>query len=202
MAILGYNSRRNDQPRAGCSRSRWVTCVFTLLALLVGSQSTFAQGTPLPEKQVKAAFLVNFPKYVEWPADTFPDTNSPIILATLGETDLGAEIQKMVQGRTVSGRPLVFKVITEITPAADCHILFIPDSARRSLPAVLEKLKSTSVLTVGENDDFLAKGGVINLARRDQNVRLAVNLVAARQARLKISSKLLSAADVVKGKAN
>lgn len=179
---------------------------FQLLGLLIGFSCATQPAIPQPsapsEIQVKAAFLVNFPKYVEWPADAFPDTNSPIILATLGETDLGDEIRKMVQGRTVNGRPLRFKVITESDPARDYHILFIPDSARRRLPVALEKLKVTIVLTVGESDDFLARGGVINLARREQKVRLEVNLTAAKQAGLKISSKLLSVADVVKGKAN
>jgi hypothetical protein len=170
-----------------------------MLALLAGARGGFAENA-LPEPQVKAAFLVNFPKYVDWPVDAFAQTNSPIIVATLGETDLGDHLRKMIQGRTVNGRPLHFKVIAENDPGRDFHILFIPDSARRRLPAVLEKLKDSPVLTVGETDDFLARGGVINLTRRDQKVRLEVNLPAARQAGLKISSKLLSVADVVKGK--
>jgi hypothetical protein len=170
-----------------------------MLALLAGARGGFAENA-LPEPQVKAAFLVNFPKYVDWPADAFAETNSPIIVATLGETDLGDHLREMIQGRTVNGRPLHFKVIAENDPGRDFHILFIPDLARRRLPAVLEKLKDSPVLTVGETDDFLARGGVINLTRRDQKVRLEVNLPAARQAGLKISSKLLSVADVVKGK--
>lgn len=183
--------------RSGCRGwPRWLTL---LLALLVGARGAFAQDAP-PEPQVKAAFLVNFPKYVDWPAETFVETNSPIIVATLGETDLGDHLRQMIPGRTVNGRPLVFKVITENDPGRDFHILFIPDSARRRQTAMLEKLKGSPVLTVGETDDFLARGGVVNLARRDQKVRLEVNLAAARQAALKISSKLLSVADVVKGK--
>lgn len=178
--------------------------MFQLLGSLIGfscaTQHAISQSSAPSENQLKGAFLVNFPKYVDWPAESFAETNSPIIVATLGETDLGDHLRKMIPGRTVNGRPLVFKVITENDPDREVHILFIPDTARRRQPAVLEKLKDCPVLTVGETDDFLSRGGVINLTRRDQKVRLEVNLAAARQAALKISSKLLSVADVVKGR--
>lgn len=183
-----------------CSGGRgWLLRLLLVLSVFAGARGGFAEDAP-PEDQVKAAFLVNFPKYVDWPTENFAETNSPIIVATLGETGLGDHVRKMIAGRTVNGRPLVFKVIAESEVARDFHILFIPDSVRRRLPAILEKLKDSQVLTVGETDDFLSRGGVINLTRRDQKVRLEVNLVAARQAGLKISSKLLSVADVVKGK--
>ena len=192
--------RFNEPKHANRAQRRWPLLLGFALVLLTGSWNLVAQDTALPETHVKAAFLVNFPKYVEWPAGTFPETNSPIVVATLGETDLSDDVRRMVQGRIVNGRPLVFKVVAEADLTGNQHILFIPDSARRRLSAVLDRLNDSRVLTVGESDDFLSRGGIINLARRDQKVRLEVNLVAARQANLKISSKLLSVADVVKGK--
>lgn len=173
------------------------------LVLLTGFSCATQTAMPQPgapsENQVKAAFLLNFPKYVDWPAEAFAETNSPIVIATVGETGLSEELRELVRDKTVNGRPLAFQVLAE-NSAADCHILFIPDSARRRVPAILQNLKGVTVLTVGESDDFLDKGGTINLARRGHKIRLEVNLAAARQAGLKISSKLLSVADVVKGK--
>ena len=183
-------------------RVKWLR-TFQVLAvtagLLCGARHVTAQSAP-SETQLKAAFLVNFPKYVEWAAETAVQTNGPVVVATWGETNLGEELRKMTQGKTINGRLVVFKILEENDNVADSHVLFIPDSARRRVPALLEKLKGSSVLTVGESDDFLEKGGMINLARRDRKVRLEINLVSSRQANLKISSKLLSVADVVKGK--
>jgi hypothetical protein len=177
--------------------------VFQVLGMWIGfscaTQQAMPQSTAPSENQVKAAFLLNFPKYVDWPAKALAETNSPIVIATLGETDLGEELRELAKDKTVNGRPLVFKVLTE-SQAGDCHVLFIPDSARKRVPAILERLKDANVLTVSECDDFLEKGGAVNLVKRDRRIRLEVNLAAAKQARLKVSSRLLSVADVVKGK--
>jgi hypothetical protein len=113
---------------------------------------------------------------------------------------VAAELSGMVPGKAFDGHPITFKAIPETEGAPDCHILFIPDSASRRLPALLETLKRANILTVGESDDFLELGGIINLVRKDRKIRLQVSLDAAKPAGLKISSKLLSVADVVRGK--
>lgn len=167
---------------------------------IAGASGSIAEEPPLSEYQVKAAFLINFPKYVNWPAETFAETNSPIVIAVLGETKMTEEIQKLLAGRTVNGRGIVLKRLASVEGTGVCHILFIPAAELRRSPDVLAKLKDLSVLTVGENDDFLESGGIINLARRDQRIALEVNLVAANEARIKVSSKLLSVARVVRSK--
>ena len=155
---------------------------------------------PMPsEYQVKAAFLINFPKYVDWPVEAFAGTNSPVVLAVSGETKVAGEIQKVIAGRTVNGREIVLKRLTSGEESGGCHILFISAAEQRRSPNLLANLKDSSILTVGESDDFLESGGIINLARRDQKIALEVNLTAAGNARIKISSKLLSVASVVKG---
>lgn len=152
------------------------------------------------EYQVKAAFLINFPKYVDWPAEAFAATNSPIVIAVLGQTKVTAEIQKIIPGRTVNGREFVLKRLASGEASGVCHILFISAAEQQHSPSLLTQLKDASVLTVGESDDFLERRGIINLARRDQKIALEVNLTAADKARIKISSKLLGVASVVKGK--
>ena len=180
---------------------------FAICLVLAGlawmaTSAGWAQSKSPPDYEVKAAFLVNFPKYVEWSADALADTNSPIVVACLGESKVSEALRKIIQSRPQNGRTIVAKVITTETESAGCHILFIGNSERRRLPTVLGRLKGASILVVGESDDFLDKGGTINLAVRDRKVRVEVDLDAARQANLIINSKLLGVADVVKGKAN
>jgi hypothetical protein len=176
--------------------------LYFLLSAFCFSPIGWAQSKAPPDYEVKAAFLVNFPKYVEWPADASADTNKPIIVACLGESKVSDALRKIIQSRPPNGRAIVARVIATEDESAGCHILFIGDAERRRLPAVLEKLKGESVLVIGESEGFLDKGGIINLALRDRKVRVDVNLDAAREANLKIRSQLLGVADVVKGKAN
>lgn len=156
------------------------------------------------EPQMKAAFLVNFPKYVDWPAKETNSTNTPIVVAIFGDDKVVNEFLEMIQGgRVINGRPLALKrIISEDEIKKDCEILFIGASERHRIPAILEKVKGASILTVSESEDFLDRGGVIKLIRKERNIRLGINLNAAGQARLRISSNLLSVADVVKGKPN
>jgi hypothetical protein len=191
-------------PNAIAERSRdRRACLCALLVVAVGwivPQGGIAIAEePLPEYQVKAAFLINFPKYADWPAAAFAETNSPVVIAVVGETKVTDEIQKAIAGRTVNGRKIVLKRLASGEEAGVCHILFIPAAEQQRSPGLIAKLKG-GVLTVGESDDFLERGGIINLARRGQKIALEVNLTAADKARIKISSKLLSVASVVKGK--
>jgi hypothetical protein len=172
------------------------------LSLVAGISTAGAEEELPADFQVKAAFLVNFPKYVDWPANAFAETNSPLTIAIWGDDNVANEVQNMIGGgRIISGHPVMLKRIAkEEEISRDCHILFIGAAGRQHLPAILEKIRGEKILTVGESDDFLEKNGIINLARQGRKIRLQVNLAAAGNAQLKISSRLLVAADVVKGK--
>ena len=171
-------------------------------SLAAGAPAAMAEGASPLDYQVKAAYLVNFPKYMDWPAGAFTDTNSPITVAILGDADVANEFANMVEGgKAVGGHPIVLKRITkEEEISNDIQVLFIATSERSRVTAILEKVKDSSILTVGESDDFLEKGGIINLVHRDRKIRLQVNLNAAGKAHLKISSRLLVVAEVVKDK--
>lgn len=195
--------RHNIKPRSARWIARHVCLLYwILLGLTFSARSAIAEGKVLPDYEVKAAFLLNFPKYVEWSADPSAETNGPIIIAFLGESKVSEALSKVIPNKSANGRAIVARVIATDAESAGCHILFIGDSERRRIPAILEKLKGANLLLVGESADFLEKGGVINLAVRERKVRVEVNLDAAVRANLKISSKLLGVADVVKGKAN
>jgi len=186
------------------SPARLLVCLLAFGAsLTVGSFAAKAQDAAPQDFQVKAAYLVNFPKYVVWPPTAFAGTNSPITVAIFGDDNVAAEFRRMIQGgRTVDGHPFVLKRVTkEAEIGDDCHILFIARSEHQQVPAILEKIKGSAILTVGEGDDFLELGGIVRLVHRDRKIRLHVNLSATGQSRLKISSRLLVVADAVQGKA-
>jgi hypothetical protein len=170
------------------------------MSLVLAARSASAQSKAPTDYEVKAAFLANFPKYVEWPPEMSADTNRPLIVAFLSESSVSEALRRLLQSPLPKGRAIVAKVIATEAESAGCHILFVGDVEWRRFPAVLKTLKGANVLTVGESDDFLQQGGIINLVLRDRKVRIQVNLDAARRANLKISSKLLGVADVVKGK--
>jgi hypothetical protein len=191
-------SFRRIAPVPSGRAGRWLALAAVLFG--TGSGGPAAAGpAEASESQVKAAFLLNFPKYVEWPAETFATTNSPIVVTVMGDAAVAADLGKMITGKTVNGRPLVLKQINASAEAPrDSQILFIGATVRRSAE-VLAQVRPRAILTVGEGEDFLPNGGAIRFARRDQKIRLEINPAAATHAQLKISSKLLSVADVVKG---
>jgi hypothetical protein len=168
------------------------------LAMIAGDD---AVGAPvLSEYQVKALFLFNFAKYVDWPTNAFGDDNAPIVIGLVGDDAFGDDINRVVSGKTINNRPVVFKHVSGEQEYRTCHILFVSASERDHLQTILDAVKDTAVLTVGETDGFLALNGMINFAKKENKIRLEINLLPAQQANLKLSSKLLSVADVVLGK--
>jgi len=156
-----------------------------------------AQSEPPTEYQIKAAFLYNFAKFVEWPADAFADPHAPLVLGIVGEDPFGSVLDKLVLGKTVNGRGLVIKKLKQGADLRNCHILFLSSSETKRVPQILESLQGASVLTVGERERFAQSGGVINFILEENKVRFEINSDAAARARLNISSKLLALARIV-----
>jgi len=182
--------------------ARMACMVASVVATVAWGSTVNAADADTPmDYQVKAAFLVNFPKFVDWKPGTFADTNSPITVGIYGDDNIAGEFERMIEGgRAVEGRPIVLERITSEQQITNCQVLFIARSERHRTRAVIEKTKGSSVLTVGETEDFLEEGGIINMVPRDRKIRLQVNLGTARDSHLNISARLLKVADVVKGK--
>jgi hypothetical protein len=174
--------------------------VLAFLGLVLGVADSFAQAPAFTEYQVKALFLLNFAKYVEWPAEAFADATTPIAIGVVGEDPFDGRLEKAVMGKSVGGRAIVIRKVSNDDDLPKCHILYISILEKKRLAAVLAKVKATPVLTVGESEHFAQEGGVISFVKKDEKIRLEIDLNAARQARLQLSSKLLSVADVVRGK--
>jgi len=172
-----------------------------LLSLFLMLGAPFRLGAEAPafdEYQVKAAFLYNFAKFVEWPPGTFANATDPIGICIVGQNPFGPAPENMVQGKNVEDRTFAVRRFPDTLQASQCQILFIGASEWKRTGALLDAVKSAGVLTVGEFEDFTLLGGIINFRLDGTRVRIQVNLQTAAHARLRISSKLLSLAEIVK----
>ena len=168
-----------------------------LLVLLLGSLTAHAE-TSMSEYQVKALFLLNFIKYVEWPAGAMPSVTTPIIIGILGQDNFNDNLNRAVDGKNINGREIIIKHLSSDDDLSSCSILFINSSESAHLSEILRKTGSLPILTVSENESFLQKGGIINFLLKEGKIQIEINLKAAHKAKLQISSKLLSVAVAVK----
>jgi len=151
------------------------------------------------EYPVKAAFLVNFAKFTEWPADSQQAQATVVTICVLGRDPFGDLLEKTAAGRSVGGRPIAIERHRSLDGLGACHVLFIATSETQRLAQIIEHLAADPVLTVGEDDGFARRGGVIGLVVESNLARFEVNLRAAQRTGLLLSSKLLGVARVVEG---
>jgi hypothetical protein len=151
------------------------------------------------EYEVKAVFLYNFAKFVEWPPDPPDDANDPVVVGIIGRDPFGDALEQALLRKTLNGHALAIKRFKDERGARGCRILFISISERKRLKALFASLEGDHVLTVGDNENFAKAGGVIAFTLEDNRVRFTINVDAAQRAGLKISSKLLSLAKIVQG---
>jgi hypothetical protein len=188
-------SRPVARVNASCRRQPAAIGLFAVLfALIAGfGFNGFAQSQPT-EYQIKAAFLFNFAKFVDWPPEAFPATNSPIVIGVMGKNVFGNDLEKTIRDKTVNNRRFEFVAVSSATEAIRCHILFISPSEKDNLKKIVDSLHNASVLTVSETDQFIDAGGMINFLIQDDKIRFQISDAAAKKAGLQISSKLLSLA--------
>ena len=170
--------------------------VIRLALLVCVALRAQAEMAAINEYEVKAAFLYKFAKFVEWPPEAFGSATDPVGICVLGQDPFGRALDDAVNGKAFHGRAFVVRQISEIRQAARCQILFVSSSERKRYGAILGELR-TGVLTVGETDAFAEQGGIVNLKLESGRVRIQINLNAAEQARIRISSKLLGLAQIV-----
>jgi hypothetical protein len=149
------------------------------------------------EYQVKAAYVFNFLKFVQWPDDFPANAHGKWVVGIVGDSPVGDELGRLFEGKSVLGRDLQIKRFRAADSLRDCHILFISQSEKKRLPAIFAELRGSSVLTVADTEDFVDSGGMIQLTVEGTRVRIAINVSATGRARLKVSSKMLLLAHVV-----
>jgi hypothetical protein len=167
-----------------------------LMLFLVGGIASAMAQTELqaPEYRVKAAFVYKFGDYIEWPADAFADSSSPLVIGVVGADALADELARIANGRTVGGRPVAVKKLKYGEPLSGLQVIFIGSSNSEQLAAVLDASKGRPALTITESEDGLRLGSAINFVVVSDKVRFDVALPSAETNRLKISSRLLAVA--------
>jgi hypothetical protein len=177
---------------AGTLRRLVSTAAASLLALAV----VRVDALPQEEHAVKAAFLLNFAKYIEWPPQALPEAG-PLTVVLLGERGVDL-IEASLAGRNVIGRPIAVRRARKPADIVACHLLFVAGDVERQLPAALRALAGRPVLSISDVEDQATTDAVINLFMVDGRVSFGVNLDAASAAGLPISSKLLALARKVR----
>ena len=148
------------------------------------------------EYVLKAAYLFNFAKFVEWPAKAFADDQGVIKFCVLGKDPFGGALE-LIKDKMVNRRKVVIRRSATIGDLEGCHILFISKSEKKELARIFAYLKDSYVLTVGDTENFADRGGVINFTTVGKKLRFEINMNAAQRSGLRISSKLLKLATSV-----
>ena len=169
-----------------------------LLAVLIAAASGACPGGETPtEYEVKAAFILNFARFVEWPDVALASGSGVLTIGILGKDPFEGALERVVENKMVGARKLAVVHVDGIELMKPVQILFISRSEIGRLAEILARLRGAPVLTVGDMEHFARDGGVINFILEDGRIRFEINPAAARSAGLRLSSKLLRVAKVI-----
>ena len=169
-----------------------------LIAAVIGTFSPAAaeQATGPSEHQVKAAMLYNFAKFVEWPDDVFTGPAAPLTIGILGADPFGRDIDA-VAARTIKGRPVEVRRFRKSEDVTYCHILFVGSLPEGQAAAHIRNLRRRGMLLVGDREQFIRQGGMINFLIKDDAVSFEVNVEAVQGAGMRIHPRVLNMARIV-----
>jgi hypothetical protein len=176
--------------KAARGRAALATVLVGVTIMAAGSPAS-AQRASSPD--VKAAFILNFAKFIEWPAVQLPE-GQPMILGVLGQQAVADSLAMLARGKTIDGRTVVVKMLSADDDLKQVHILFVGESERNQIALLIERIGNGSVLTVSDAPRFCSLGGIIQLRTEDDRVRFDINLDRAGASGLVINSKLLALA--------
>jgi YfiR/HmsC-like len=173
-----------------------ITIAIVILPSL-GLQAHAQDSSVSSEYLIKAGFIYNFANLVQWPTTAFAQPDSPIVIGILGEDPFGIVLDRVLAGKRVNGRVFLVKRLKSVVDLKECHILFVSSSELAHLAEAIHLVKGMPILTIGEIPGFAKRGGIINLVLEDNKVHFEVNVEAAKEADLTISSRLLALARIV-----
>lgn len=190
------NRARSEERRKVPSDSRCRRIICLLLSiLLVHSMPAFAQTAEV--SQVKAAYLYNFTKYVEWPPDAFHSADDPAVICVIGDDRTGKILDQVTVGKKANGRRVEARSPRSMNELRACQVLFIGFESKDRIAGILRNLRDSNVLVVGQADQFLSLGGMINLVPKNGAIELEIDTKATDAAGLKVSSRLLFVSRIV-----
>lgn len=189
-----FRAMQPSRSISGCLRQRLLGFGAVASLLCIGAPEAQAQS----EDQIKAAFLYNFARYVEWPTASFAGPDAPVRICIAGNGTFADVVAETVSGKNVENRPVEVKAMPALTGSSDCHILYVGEGIDAGPAQVASNVGGSSVFTVADRAGFAAGGGIANFIRTDNKIRFEINPSSAKQAGLKVSSRLLRLAQVVK----
>lgn len=176
---------------------RWFTFVVLALGLL-GVPASHAQNPKPTDYDVKAAYLYNFGRFVEWPAEVTAAQSGHFTVCVLGQDPFGPSLDTTLAGETIGGKSVVAKRILSPQESDDCRIIFLSPAESGRLKRIVAELDKKAVLTVSDMPQFSQLGGMIQFVLEGKKVRFEVNLTATQRAGLTLSSELLKVATTVR----
>ncbi len=175
-----------------------IMLIVLCLTVFTGRDALCAQDR-FDEYQVKSAFLYNLANFIYWPNESFESPQSPFIITVLGKNPFNNFLVEITSGETVNGHPIRVEYVDSFEELGKTHILFVHRDSAKDIDEQLLQLSQLGVLTVSDFDQFPREGGALALLMDRQRILLTLNLEVAERAGLKISSKLLRLATIVKG---
>jgi hypothetical protein len=146
------------------------------------------------EYQIKAKYLYNFARFVDWPEESFQSPDSPFVIGIIGNDPYGIDLEKTIEGKQIKNRKFIIRTYQNLENLSSCHILFIGVNDRALRSQIFNKIKKYSILTVGDDDSFTKDGGMINFIIKKKRIRFEINREAVKQSPLKMSTNLLKMA--------
>jgi hypothetical protein len=168
-----------------------------LLALMLLQLVLGAHAQTSREDQIKAAFVYNFTKFIEWPSKSFTDANAAIVIGVLGDSPMAAVLVDVVRDRKVNGRPIIVRTIQGAADAASTHLLFVSATENSRWAQLQAAIETRPVVTVGESPSFTQTGGTIKFIVQDDKLHFVINMAAAERSGVKISAQLQKLAAAV-----
>jgi len=153
---------------------------------------------PVNEYAVKAAFLYNFAKFVEWPSQAFAGPDDRIVVCIYGKDPFHGLLEETLLGRMAGQREFVLRRFKKLLYLETCHILFVSSASEKQLRELLQTIERMPILSVGERPGFVEMGGIVNFSLENNKVQFEINIDNARRANLRISSRLLALAKIVR----
>lgn len=176
-------------------------CAIVLALALLYGLPTAVLAQSADEYAVKAAFTLNFSKFIQWPEEPAQGSQKTLDLCVAGAPDIAHSFQQTIGGEAVGDKTLQVHSVADDGPFDTCKIIFIRgDVNRAALLRILAVVKEKPVLTIGELNGFASIGGTINFFNKENKLYFEINPSRADQQRLKISSRLLSLAVIVEDK--
>ena len=172
--------------------------LFLLLSAPLPHAAAGDTSAPTKESLIKAAYLLNFARFTQWPDDAFSRANAPVVIGVIGTTPLRKALPSITQ-KKVQKRPLIIRDIKKAEDLKNCHILFVGENLQLydGLDELFKRLVMQPTLTVSSRPEFSLNGGMLNFVLIQNKIRFEVNLKNIQRANLSMSSRLLKIATVV-----